>query len=110
MRLRFSPTVFAVAFSLVYAVVFAFDRPLFRYYPLHGDFNWGNAVIKDAGPAMSWYGFMADSAIVALIAAVLIPDALADRVLRNKVWLIPGAAMLLVVYLLRQFFVGRALG
>jgi hypothetical protein len=110
MKLRFSPQVFAAAFALTYAVVFAFDRPMFRYYPLHGDFNWGNAVIKNAGPAMSWYGFMADSAVVALIAAVIIPGALADRALRNRVWPIVAAVMLLVVYLLRVFFVGHALG
>ena len=110
MKARFSPSVFAVAFCATYALVFGRDWPLFRYYPLNGDFNWGNGLIKDAGPAMSWYGFVADSTIVALVLALLIPEDLAARVLRGRMWLFPCAAMLWSLYLLRQLFLRHLLG
>ncbi len=57
------------------------------------------------GPAMAWYGLMADAGIAALILALAIPDRLLDRALRNYLWLFPGGAMLVCVYLLRVFFV-----
>ena len=84
--------------------MFFLDLPLFCYYPLHGDFNWGKAVLKGVGPAMAWYGMMANAALGALVLAVVIPDRLVERSLRNVVWLFPIAAMLVCAFLLRKFF------
>jgi hypothetical protein len=104
MRLAFSPVTFAIAFSLTYAAVYWFNLPLFVYYPLHGFASFGPVMLKNAGPGMVWYGFMADCFIVATILALVIPDRWPDRLFRNYLWLFPGAAMLVCVYLLRVFF------
>jgi hypothetical protein len=101
---RFSAAAFTVAFCVAYVAVFALDLPLFRYWPLHGDWTWGRAALKDAGPAMAWYGLMANAAIAALLAAYIVPDALAVRLLGNRVWLFAVAAMGACLFLLRKFF------
>jgi hypothetical protein len=104
MKLRFSATLFLIAFCGLYALVFALDAPLFRYYPLHGDFNWGKGVLKGVGPAITWYGLMSSAGVGAFVLALLIPDRLIERALRNFLWLFPVAAMLGCVFLLRKFF------
>jgi hypothetical protein len=101
---RFSPVTFSIAFSVAYAVVFALNLPLFYYYPLHHDFSWGATALKGIGPPMAWYGLMASAAIIAVLCAVVIPERLLARPLRNFVWIFPCAAMLTCVYLLRHFF------
>jgi hypothetical protein len=80
------------------------DRPLFRYYPLHGDFSWGQQALRGVGPAMAWYGLMANAGIAATVLAICIPDRATDRLLRNYLWLFPCAAMLVCVFLLRKLF------
>jgi hypothetical protein len=106
MKLRFAPITFTVVFCTVYALAFWTKNPLFLYYPQNGDFHWGSTLMKNAvGPAITWYGLMADAGIVAFIMAFLIPNQVLDKVLRNYLWLFPCAAMLVCVYLVRQFFV-----
>ena len=104
MTLRFGPVTFAIAFCCTYAAAYWFNLPLFVYYPVRGLFTWGTVILKNAGPGMVWYGFMADSLIVATLLALIIPDRLPDRLFRNFVWVFPCAAMLVCVYLLRPFF------
>ena len=101
---RFSAATFTVAFCIAYVVVFAMNLPLFLYWPLHGDWTWGGAELQSAGPAMAWYGLMANAAVAAVLAAFIVPDALAVRLLGNRVWLFPVAAMGACLFLLRQFF------
>lgn len=103
-KLRFDPTTFAIVFCCVYAVVFAINMPLFIYYPLHGEFRLPGQV-PGAGPAMAWYGFMANAAIIATVAAISLPGLALDKLFRNYVWLFPVATMLVCVFLLRQLFV-----
>ena len=105
--MKFSPVTFSLVFALAYAAAFWFNQPLFLYYPLHGDFTWGAAVKPNAGPAMAWYGLMADSFIAASVLALIIPDRVVDRLFRNYLWLFPCAAMLICLYLLRLFFLTR---
>jgi hypothetical protein len=105
MRIRFAPITFMVVFCIVYAIVFWNNTPLFLYYPQPAVFHLGFAPMKDAvGPAMAWYGLMADAGILAAVCAILIPDAFLDRALRNFLWLFPCGTMLVCVYLLRVFF------
>ena len=101
---RFSPPAFSVAFCCVYAVAFLMNRPLFLYYPLHRDFAWGWHAMTGAGPAMVWYGLMADAIIVALPAGFVVPRRATDGRLRNYLWLFPCGAILTCVYLVRTFF------
>lgn len=104
MKLRISPIAFMLAFCCTYAFVFAKNWPLFLYYPLHGDFNWGFRLTKGIGPAIAWYGLMADAGIVAAVAAVCIPSR-AFNALRNFLWIFPIGAMLVAVFLLRRLFI-----
>jgi hypothetical protein len=95
---------FLVAYCCAYIVLLANDWPMFRYYPLHGDFSWGTGMLKGIGPAMAWYGLMANAAVVALVFGLLVPQSVADRVFRNAQWLFPVAALLGCVFLMRRFF------
>lgn len=104
MKPRFAPAVFLVVFCCVYVIVFALDRPLFRYYPLHGAFSFGSATLTGAGPAMAWYGLVAGAGGVAALTALIIPNRMLDTPLRNRLWLFPLATMLSCLYLLRIFF------
>jgi hypothetical protein len=100
----FSPAAFLIAFCGLYVLVFALNFPLFSYYPLHGNFNWGPAALKGVGPAMAWYGLMANAGIGASVIAVLVPDRAVQAVFRNYLWLFLVAGMLSCVFLLRHFF------
>lgn len=102
---RLSSPVFTIAFCCTYAVAFALNCPLFLYYPLHGDFSWGWQVLQGVGPAMVWYGFIADAVIVGLVAAMCLPSLAVGSRLRNYLWLFPCAAMLACVFFLRHFFI-----
>ena len=102
---RLASPVFTVAFCCTYALVFALNWPLFLYYPLHGDFVWGWRVLQGQGPAIVWYGFMADAVIAGLVASVCLPSRAVASRLRNYLWLFPCAAMLVCVFLLRHFFI-----
>ena len=101
----FSPSLFMIVFCCAYAFIFAMDWPLFNFYPLHGDFNWGPRLLKGAGPAIVWYGLMSGAGIVAFIAAISFPDRAILSLLRDYLWLFPCSAMLVCIYLLRHFFV-----
>ena len=103
MKVRISPAVFAIAFCVTYAAAFWLNAPLFMIYPLNGDFVWGRELLPNAGPAIVWYGLMADAAIAGTVLGVLVPDR-AVSALRNYIWLFPLGAMLISVYLLRVFF------
>ena len=71
MRLRFSPITFMLAYCLVYIAALLWDLPAFRYYPLHGQLSWGPTVVKGLGPAMAWYGIMAEAALIARDAVII---------------------------------------
>jgi|HigsolmetaAR202D_1030399.scaffolds.fasta_scaffold79593_1 hypothetical protein len=105
MESRISPVVFALVYCIVYAVVLAFDWPLFNYYPQVGEFTWGwTPKLEGAGPAMTWYGLMATAGAVALLAALILRDKVVAAALRNWLWLFPLGAMLACVYFMRIFF------
>jgi hypothetical protein len=104
LKLRFAPSIFEVAFCCAYICAFAWDWPLFRYYPLHGNISWGKQALTGAGPAMAWYGLLANAGIVATLLAISVPDHATERILRDYLWLIPCGAMLACVFFLRKFF------
>ena len=104
MRLRFSPIIFMLAYCLIYIAALLWDLPAFLYYPLHGQLSWGPAVVKGLGPAMAWYGIMAEAALVAAILAVIVPDSWFANRMQNVLWTVPVAAMLICTFLMRTFF------
>jgi hypothetical protein len=104
MRLGFAPASFLVAYCGAYVFVLAQDMPMFRYYPLHSDFSWGTGYLTGVGPAMAWYGLMANAGVFALVLALLVPQRVTERVLGGYLWLVPVATLLACVYLMRPFF------
>lgn len=105
MSLRFNAIAFMMFWCLGYIASYWFNLPLFLYYPLQGEFASGLHPLAAAhGPGMAWYGFVMNAAIVATIAAVLLPDAWLARAFHGRLWLFPCAAMLTCLYLLRVWF------
>lgn len=105
MSLRFNPIAFMIAYSAAYMAAYWFNLPLFVYYPLHGEFAPGlHPLAADHGPGMAWYGFVADAAILAGIAGVVVPDAKLDRLLKGWLWLFPCVSAAICLYLLRVWF------
>jgi hypothetical protein len=101
--LSFAPAIFSIAFCLAYVPVFSFDWPLFLYYPLHGDFS-RTALPEEMGPAMHWYGLVATTAMIALIAAFVCRDRWLPSGLHRWLWLVPVLSMAEVSWTLRGYF------
>jgi hypothetical protein len=100
--------VFAIVFAVVYVVVYALavwkNYALFTYHPAIYEWGFGVQKPKD-GPAMYWYGWLATSVIVALVAgllASLVPAA--RRLWPGLAWLVPLGAILFFAWLLRGYF------
>lgn len=104
MKPRFSPLAFGTVFCLAYVFALAFDAALFRYYPLTGQLTWSAVPLPDAGPSMAWYGLLATAALVALPAALLLPQATLAARLRNLLWVVPALALVGSAWLMRIFF------
>ena len=101
---------FAVVFTVVYSVTYLIavqnNYALFTYHPALEEFGPLVETPRD-GPAMYWYGWIATSAIVALIAGALtrfIPGRLAGRLWSGWSWAVPIASMLVFSYMLSGFF------
>lgn len=105
MSLRGSPVVFAALYCVAYVLVFVFDLPLVRYYPVPQEWAWGpaDAVVRP-GPAMAWYGLMASAALVAAPGAFLVRERWVLALCANRLWLWPCAAVVACIVLLRPFF------
>ncbi len=101
--LRFSPAAFLVAYCCVYILALAFDLPLFRYYPLHGQFCWGSQHLVNQGPAIVWYGIEADAGLLGALGGLL-AGRYDDRPLSCLLWLVPASAMGIAVFMLRPLF------
>ena len=101
---RLSAPAFLATFCCTYALVFAENWPLFLYYPLHGDFFWGFRAHQGIGPAMAWYGLMADAGIAAFLVSICVPARFSDSLFRNFLVVFPIAAMLEAIFLLRSLF------
>ena len=104
MTLRFGRAGFMFSYSVAYALVLAKKWPLFVYYPLHDNFNWGPKLLKGIGPAMTWYGLIASACLIAVFVAFVVPDRVFVTAFRNNFWLFPAATILLAAFLFRRLF------
>jgi hypothetical protein len=86
----------SILFIAGYCAAVIGNWPLFRYYPLVGQFSLIDIPDKSLGPAMTWYGWMATAAIPALIAAAVfkltVPDRWRERFV-PLLWLAPLAVL-----------------
>lgn len=101
-------TVFAIVTPVLYVICEMRNWPLFTYHPGTGrlDLGWAPAV-KDEGQAMYWYGWTATTllgaAVLGLVAAKL-PESAARKIPLALVWIVPLAAIPVLVYALRFFW------
>lgn len=100
--------VFAISTPVLYVICEMANWPLFTYHPGTDrvDFGWAPAV-RDEGPAMHWYGWTANaligSGLLGLIAS-LAPQRLTARIPLALVWVVPLAAVPVLIYALRFFW------
>lgn len=100
--------VFAMATPVLYVVSDMMNWPLFTYHPGTNrvDLGWAPAV-RDEGPAMYWYGWTAStllgSAVLGLL-ATLLPDSLTRRIPLSLTWILPIAALPILIYSLKFFW------
>jgi hypothetical protein len=98
---------FAIAYPIIYVIVFHLNLALFTYHPALGEFGLGPDRPRQGTPAMYWFGWIATSAIgaaaIAAIAAVW-PERLTRRLPVMLAWLVPLAAMVTAAGLMGHFF------
>lgn len=97
---------FSAAFVVFYALAVKFNLALFTYHPLLKRFAFLVEPPK-AGPAMYWYGWLATSALGALLLsaiALMLPRLLAVRMWSEFVWLVPAGGIVFFIYLLQGYF------
>ena len=111
MNITRSVPIFVLVFAVVYAVAYVIavekNYALFTYHPALEQFGFLVERPRE-GPAMYWYGWMATSAIAALLAGLIacfIPDRLTKRLWSGWSWAIPLGVMSVFGYLLRGYFI-----
>ena len=99
--------IFSAVFALLYAAAMYFNIAMFVYYPQVGAFHWRDQPGLP-GPAMYWYGWIAYAILGAAFAALLgalLPVRWSGRVSAHWSWTLPLAAMLFILYVIRDWFI-----
>jgi hypothetical protein len=96
--------VFAITSSVIYVICEMQNWPLFTYQPATNRFDWFYVPpVRDLGPTMYWYGWIANAAIGAAILSVLglmLPERIVNRIPLSLVWIVPFAAIPVLIYAL----------
>jgi hypothetical protein len=104
MRKHPSLLVFSLVFGVVYTICFENVWALFRFYPAYNRFSL-TALGPEAGPAILWYGWLANACIVSAAIALVVPRALAAKVSPTLVWGVGVAVLVVIAFLLRTWFI-----
>lgn len=101
-------TVFAIATPILYVICDMQNLPLFTYHPGTNrvDLGWA-AAVRDQGPAMYWYGWSASTLLGAAVLgglATLVPERLTQKIPLALVWIVPLAALPVLIYSLKFFW------
>lgn len=103
---RFS--VFSIVFGVAYMALFfwseRYQTALFRFYPVLGEFSREARPLEIAGPAILWYSWLLGAGLLSLIAALLVPRAMADRLERGWVWAVPAVLLVVILVYERRWF------
>lgn len=95
--------VFSVVFGIAYTVAFYRGWALFKYYPLIRQFHIVDQA-KQAGPPISWYGWMATAFLVSVPLALAVPRKLGDRIPAIWVAIIPALLIVIVLVYEKRWF------
>ena len=100
--------VFAITSPVIYVICEMQNWPLFTYHPAANQIDWLYAPpVRNQGPAMHWYGWIANAAIGAGVLGVLatmLPERIARRIPLSLVWIVPLGAIPVLIYALRFFW------
>jgi hypothetical protein len=95
---------FSIVFGVTYTVGFYSGWALFKYYPLVGQFH-ADILPKKSGPAMLWYAWVFDAALIAALVAFLIPRRWSDRLPAAASWITPLVLIVAMFVYERHWFV-----
>jgi hypothetical protein len=99
--------IFSAAFAVLYAAAMYFNIAMFVYYPQPREFHWHDQAGLP-GPAMYWYGWIAYALLGATVLAALgamLPARWSARISSHWSWGVPLAAMLFILYVIRDWFI-----
>jgi len=100
--------VLAVTTPVIYVICEMQNWPLFTYHPATNQIDWLYAPpVRNQGPAMHWYGWIANAAIgsgVLGVLATMLPERIVNRIPLSLVWIMPLAAVPVLIYALRFFW------
>ena len=100
--------VFGISFAILYVVCDMASLPMFTYHPGTERIDLGFAPPRrDEGPAMYWYGWIANSAlgasILGLLAAAL-PENIRGRIPLALAWVAPVVLVPVLIYSLKFYW------
>ena len=100
--------VFAIATPVIYVICEMRNWPLFTYHPATDRIDlFYAAARRDEGPAMHWYGWVANTIIGAGVLgaiATLLPESVARKIPLALVWIVPVVSVPILIYALRFFW------
>jgi hypothetical protein len=100
--------VIAITTPVIYVLCEMQNWPLFTYHPGTDRVEWLYApAVRDQGPAMYWYGWIATTLIgssILGILAMLLPERIIRKIPLSLVWIFPLAAVPVLIYALRFFW------
>lgn len=90
-------TLFPVAFSVAYTIVYAFNVEIVLYYPRLGRFV-VDPQPPTAGPGMLYYGWVLTALLVASVVCLFVSPRWVARLPKPLPWIFPIAAITYVLY------------
>jgi len=98
----------AVVTPIIYVACEMQNWPLFTYHPGTDRVEWlYGPSVRDQGPAMYWYGWIGTTLIASAILGVLatlLPERITRKIPLSLVWILPLAAVPVLIYALRFFW------
>ena len=100
--------VFGISFAILYVVCDMAALPMFTYHPGTDRIDPGfTPPRRDEGPAMYWYGWIANSALGACIfgfLAALLPEKIRSKIPLALAWIVPVVLLPVLIYSLKFYW------
>ncbi len=100
--------VFGISFAILYVVCDMAALPMFTYHPGTDRIDLGfTRPRRDEGPAMYWYGWIANSALGAAILgllAAMLPEKIRGKIPPALAWIVPVVLLPVLIYSLRFYW------
>jgi hypothetical protein len=100
--------VFGIATPVIYVACEMQNWPLFTYHPGTDRVQWLYApAVRNEGPAMYWYGWIATTLIGSTILGILatmMPERIIRKIPLSLTWIFPVVAVPVLIYALRFFW------